>query len=246
MNNIAIIIPFFNEYSRIGDGKYLIELSSIPGVDFYYVNDGSKDATLNKLKVIAQITNASIINLKHNSGKGEAIRRGLANAISYSNYDLLGYLDSDGAFPLSQVVSSFADAQSCLSSMKNVDIYIASRVKLAGKQIHRNLLRHYLSRLILSFIGFGIPNMPYDSQSGLKILRNSARLKRALDDSFRTRWFFDLELMSRLGMTRKSCLWEEPVDSWFEIPGSKLRFKSVIQVLKEIITVRHLLKKPSY
>jgi glycosyltransferase involved in cell wall biosynthesis len=239
---LAIIIPFFNEELRIGEGKYLKELSSKLDADFFYVNDGSTDNTKSKLEELSHTTRARIVNLAVNSGKGEAIRAGLLQATKIGNYDAVGYLDADGAFPVSEVVRSLELAKSTFLSMPKIEIFIASRIKLAGKDINRSPVRHYLSRLIITLIGLRTKNMPYDSQSGLKFFRTSDALTEAINDSF-TRWFFDLELMSRLGMQKRDCTWEEPVNSWSDIKGSKIGLSSIFSIAKELLAVIRILSR---
>lgn len=239
--NVAIIIPFYNEALRISDGQYFKDLSNLLEADFFYINDGSKDSTQDRLTSLSRITKAKVIELEANLGKGEAIRSGLIEATDSGNYDYIGYLDADGAFPALEVRRSFDRAKSIFHSMPSIDIYIASRIRLAGKEIYRSAFRHYLSRIIITIIGLRTKNMPYDSQSGLKFFRNSRRFKREIVESFDTRWFFDLELMSRLGMQDRNCTWEEPVNCWRDIKGSKIRVLSVPSILKELIIVIRIL-----
>ena len=240
MTSVALVIPFFNESLRIGEGEYLLDLSRSLSADFYYVNDGSSDDTKLKLKSIAEKTRATVVHLERNSGKGEAVRKGLQEALSSGDYEFVGYLDADGAFPVEEVVRSTKLANSILNQNVDIEIFIASRIKLAGKEINRSTIRHYFSRLIITLIGFTVRNMPYDSQSGLKFLRNTQRLRSCLNEPFRTRWFFDLELMTRIGMQDRSCTWEEPVNSWSDIKGSKIRARTVLSIAKEILVIRRL------
>ena len=243
MINLAIIVPFFNEELRIGEGKYLKELSNKLDADFFYVNDGSTDNTKSKLEELVKVTKARTVNLEVNSGKGEAIRAGLLQAVQIGKYDAVGYLDADGAFPVVEVVRSLELAKSTFLSMPKIEIFIASRIKLAGKEINRSSTRHYLSRLIITVIGLRTENMPYDSQSGLKFFRTSSALTEAINDPFKTRWFFDLELMSRLGMQERDCVWEEPVNSWSDIKGSKIGLSSIFSIAKELWAVIRLLSR---
>jgi len=243
MSSIAIVIPFFNESSRISEGEYLLALSKNVDANFYYVNDGSRDDTQAKLQSIAKRSKSKVIELERNSGKGEAIRKGLKEAIVFNDCEIVGYLDADGAFPVSEVVTSLRQAKKVFKEKSNVDIYIASRIKLAGKEINRSSMRHYLSRLIITLIGFKTLNMPYDSQSGLKFFRNTDVLKVSLEKPFKTRWFFDLELMTRLGMQEKECTWEEPVNSWSDIKGSKIRARTILSIAKEILVIRGLISR---
>jgi glycosyltransferase involved in cell wall biosynthesis len=241
LSNLAIVIPFYDEELRIGNGQYLKDLSSQLEADFFYIDDGSRDNTRHRLISLSRITGAKVIELEANVGKGEAIRSGLIEATRSGNYDFIGYLDADGAFPASEVLRGFNMAKSIFHSMPSIDVFIASRIKLAGREIYRSAIRHYLSRIIITIIGFSTRHMPYDSQSGLKFFRNSQKFKSNIVEPFNTRWFFDLELMSRLGVQDGNCIWEEPVNFWSDIKGSKIGILSVPSILKELITVIRIL-----
>lgn len=242
---IALVIPFFNEENRINSGEYLISLSQSVASDFFYVDDGSTDRTFESLQRISLLTGAKLLRLESNSGKGEAIREGMRRVVLSSKYSYVGFLDADGAFPVMEVKRNIALAQELLDAQNSLNIFISSRVKLSGRRVNRNPLRHYISRILITCIGFKIPNMPYDSQSGLKIFRICQLLEDSIIDPFKTRWFFDLELMSRLGMTKIKCIAEEPVNDWSDIRGSKIKKRHALRIAREVLIIRRILRKLS-
>lgn len=243
MKTFAIVVPFFNEEIRIKDGNYFVSLCKELDADFYFVDDGSRDNTYAILQKLSNVTESRVIRLYKNLGKGEAIRAGLREASKSKHYRYYGYLDADGAFPATEVTRCIDLAKNVFLQRSEIEIYIASRIKLGGKDIIRSSTRHYLSRLIITLIGFRTKNMPYDSQSGLKLFRNGDEFQAAIERQFKTRWFFDLELMSRLGFQHKACIWEEPVNAWRDIKGSKIRVLSAVSILKEIFVIRRILSK---
>jgi len=243
LRSLAIIVPFYNEEKRIRDGEYFLSMSREIEANFFFVDDGSSDGTISKLHHLSQVTGCQVIQLTNNSGKGRAIRAGYRAALADDEYSYIGFLDADGAFPVAEVVRSTNLALSIIEQKPEIEIFIAARIKLAGKEINRSSFRHYLSRLIITFIGLKTKNMPYDSQSGLKVFRVSKNLKDSLEEPFKTRWFFDLELMTRLGMQEKECVWEEPVNAWADIRGSKIRLRTVLSIAREMITVRKILSR---
>jgi len=115
----------------------------------------------------------------------------------------------------------------------------SSRVKLAGRDIRRSFKRHIIARIVTSIFGLFWKDIPYDTQSGLKIFRNSRFIRAVFSESFNTRWFVDIEISIRYAkmMGRSLNVWEVPVSSWRDVPGSKIGFYESLRVLKEIICI---------
>jgi dolichyl-phosphate beta-glucosyltransferase len=70
----------------------------------------------------------------------------------------------------------------------------------------------------------------YDTQCGAKFFRATPTLAAAIADPFLSRWIFDVELLGRLLTGSASTpplqvnqVVEEPLLSWRDVPGSKLR-----------------------
>jgi hypothetical protein len=76
-------------------------------------------------------------------------------------------------------------------------------------------------------------NLPYDSQCGLKIFRPESLQGDILEAPFRTRWFADVELLVRANLLAGKT-WEEPLEVWNDIDGSKIRTKESFRIFKEI------------
>jgi hypothetical protein len=115
-----------------------------------------------------------------------------------------------------------------------------SRVKLAGHKIERGLLRHYIGRLIASFLGRGIPEFPYDTQCGFKLFKSTPILSEALTTKFHTRWFVDLEILCRISKMRAGLisLREWPLENWREVEGSRIRLGTFWSIFLEILVIR--------
>jgi len=80
MNTLSIIIPVYNEEATVGALLDRVCMVRLPGwgKEIIIVDDGSTDGTHNILKRFEHC--ATIIYAPHNSGKGNAVRRGLAVA----------------------------------------------------------------------------------------------------------------------------------------------------------------------
>jgi len=75
---LTIVVPCFNEETRIETSRFRQLLSLVPKVRILFVNDGSTDRTLRVLEDFAatEPDRVSVLSLPANSGKGEAIRCG--------------------------------------------------------------------------------------------------------------------------------------------------------------------------
>jgi len=237
---IGIVVPCFNESLRIKSDYWSALIGSDIDVAWLFIDDGSTDETLSIISSFSQHANVSIKSLPKNQGKSEAIRCGALEMLHHkSEIRSVGFLDADGAFSCNEVVRIIEIARDLLLvSDTKIECVISSRVKLAGRDISRNMLRHYISRVLLTIVNWKWDQSPYDTQSGFKIFLKTPSFEQALQRPFVTKWFLDLELFARIGaMTGENKIWEEPVRSWVEVPGSKLGFKSVLTVCKEILYI---------
>lgn len=238
-NKVVIIIPCFNEAERLNFSYFNI-LSRIKSVVWVFVDDGSTDDTSKILKKYSNKKNILNIKINHNVGKSNAIVYGMNYASSeISNVGWIGFLDSDGAFATSDVENII----NMTSSIGRYDAIYTSRVKMAGRNIKRNNARHIISRLITSLFGLVWEDIPYDTQSGFKLYRYADNFNLILKKPFKTKWFFDIELSIRSLKYRKKNLnvWEEPVSSWVDMPGSKINYRQSLRISLEVIYIFYLL-----
>jgi len=224
---MCLIIPLYNESNRFNSDYF--HAINIKNLDLIFVDDGSKDDTLIKINSLS--FKKHVISYKENKGKGEAIRLGIKYAIS-KNYELIGYLDSDGAFSAGSVKKIIESAKMEYTSDSRLGMVIASRVNLSGREIIRTRSRKTISTMIKIVLSLILKNKPYDTQSGFKIIKNTNILKNTVANKFKTKWFFDIELIEAI--KKKYKIYEIPVDSWKDIKGSKLDYRQTIKILNEI------------
>jgi glycosyltransferase involved in cell wall biosynthesis len=247
-HEIAMVVPCFNEAQRLPQNYWKSLLDSDPSILWLFVDDGSSDTTFSVLAKLCEGTSALSIKLPENIGKGNAIRAGILHILrNNKKLKLIGYIDSDGAF--SQVdfvkLTNIAREQEKMKIEKHFDTWISSRVALAGRHVHRKPSRHYLGRLISTVITKSWSDSPYDTQSGLKIFSVTEAFINAIERPFRTRWFIDIEIFSRIGMRKNGFIeiWEEPVNAWLDVKDSKISIKNSISILNEILYARIQVKK---
>ena len=237
---LTLFVPLYNEAKRPNVEEYISSISQLQGLNLVLVNDGSSDDTSTILKRLRG-SNIEIVDFPTNQGKGEALRNAMREYLLQNEVEIVGYLDCDGAFPKSAVETFLRTGAEKIQS-GNFQVCIASRIMLSGRDVVREAKRHYISRILITLIGFRYSFMPYDSQSGLKIFRVTHVLTDSLKNPFRTKWLFDIELLSRLDrMSHEKLIWEEPVMAWADKPGSHLRLRNFANIFKEVITL-YLLK----
>ena len=230
MPEISIVIPCYNEELRFSKEYWYSAIKNFTHIQWYFANDGSTDGTINKLKELLLFENCSLIEYKNNHGKAECIRRSIKSILSKDNsINVIGYIDCDGAITIEDMNSLITEIQLHWEDQNNLnssyDTIIASRASLAGRNIERNLSRHYIARIISTFLCRGWNGAPYDTQCGFKLFQISRDLQNALIKPFATRWFFDLEITLRMielfGRSYKIC--ERPLEEWRDVRGSKIR-----------------------
>jgi len=241
----TLLIPCFNEASRFNVSKWQLIIDSFRQCQWVFINDGSTDNTIQALEQLIG-NNVKVLNLPKNLGKGEAIRAGIISVLTSNQPhepDFIGYLDADGAFNVSDILKMLELAENILGPSNTYCALITSRVKLSGRRIIRSSRRHYLGRIIATFVCFGWETAPYDTQSGFKLFRVSPAFRKIVTKKFRTRWFFDIELLIALEKIAPSEIWEEPLSMWREMEKSKIDSRQYLRVLKEILIIRTLVKR---
>jgi dolichyl-phosphate beta-glucosyltransferase len=234
------IVPCFDEESRIDAGAFFQLIDQEPSTSLIFVDDGSRDRTLIRLREIAdqRPERIFVVALPRNQGKAEAIRQGMLQALAGAA-DIVGFADADFATPPAEL-RRLAE----LIRQGNHDVVMGSRVQLLGRSIQRRALRHYVGRLFATCASLSLGLPVYDTQCGAKLFRRGPALGAAVATRFRSRWAFDVELLGRLLRPRDgvSCVpiervWEEPLRAWTDVPGSKLSAVAGLRTIFELARI---------
>lgn len=233
-NLIILIVPCFNEESR-WNSEYWNRIAQIPALKLCFVNDGSSDKTSMQISPLLIDSIHILLELPKNVGKAEAIRQGF-NHTMYEHVLGIGFLDADGAFPISDIEAQIRQFRKLSNSTLNPPSVWSSRVKLAGRSIERDLKRHYLARILVTLLAIRLKFTIYDTQCGMKIFPYSKSLECCMQEPFRTHWFVDLEIYMRWRRETGSDMniWGEPLLGWNDVGGSKLSGRQYLTVLKDI------------
>lgn len=234
LDRVLLIVPCYNEALRLKKEEFL----KLPEhIHVLFVNDCSTDSTKEILNVFVN-HNANrfyVHHLPQNQGKGNAVHSAYTYAKHHlGDYQWIGFWDADLATPLEEVefflqyASSFSPHALAL---------FGSRINRFGASVRRKKLRHYLSRLFVTVTDWLLGVRAYDSQCGAKLFHKSIADK-ALGARFVSKWVFDLEIILRVGAEN---IVEVPVQSWRDVPGSKVRlWRDALLLIRDLYRIRKL------
>lgn len=223
--HLIVVVPCYNEEQRLPVEAFRNFETENGRVEFLFVNDGSTDGTSHLLSALASEdpSRFSLLDLEQNSGKAEAVRRGML-AATERRPDFCGFWDADLATPLSEIPSFL----NVFSERKEIEMVFAARVRLLGRSISRNPARHYVGRVGATLISSSLGLAVYDTQCGAKLFRVSDRMRELFARPFLSRWIFDVEIIARLVRQRgrdaaARVIYELPIMAWHDVKGSKVK-----------------------
>lgn len=229
-NHTALIIPCYNEADRLDTGKFISFLSENKNIHIIFVNDGSKDNTVGVLKRIhlAVPENSSVVDLKENGGKANAVRQGVLFALKSLRFcSNIGFLDADLATSLEEFVAM----DQFLTENNYYKVLIGSRMSRMGAQIQRKASRKLFSAVVGMMIQ-SVSKLPInDTQCGAKIF-NRDMAASVFAEEFHTDWLFDVEIFVRIRQQygknyAVSRIYEYPLMRWINMDGSKVSMKEI-------------------
>ncbi|HNV86466.1 MAG TPA: glycosyltransferase family 2 protein [Candidatus Omnitrophota bacterium] len=230
---ISLVIPAFNEESRIG--ATLEEIGRFfSGKDWQseliVVDDGSPDRTCGVVETAWKNFPGEKKLLKNgvNSGKGYSVRRGMLEAKG----DYVFFSDADLSTPIGEIEKLLA------AFGEGFDVAIGSR-DLPGSdvQVHQNFMRELMGRIFNRIARFLTFKGVHDSQCGFKGFRREAA--QALFSRQKMAGFsFDAEIIylaQRLGFRVR----EVPV-IWRNSPKSRVSvWKDPVFMLLDLLRIRY-------
>ena len=230
----AVVIPCYNEEKRLDRVAFSQFIARHPEITFFFVNDGSSDNTEQVLRALCAADNAEYLNLDNNSGKAEAVRKGMLRANAAGNFDFIGFWDADLATSLDELV------RMC-NTIEEETVYISGcRLLRLGGAIQRKLSRHILGRIFATAVSIHLDLPVYDTQCGAKLYKSEC-INSVFERSFVTKWFFDVEILRRLkNFYGKERVFtdsiEMPLYRWLDVEGSKLRYFACLKDFFKLLT----------
>ncbi len=243
MSRTLIIIPCYNEEMRLRQDMFDQFVSVFTGIDFLFVDDGSRDGTLELLNGLSARNPGryQVLVMKHNMGKAEAVREGMQAALMQGDVGFIGFWDADLATPLG-VIPDFVQV---MEGNPDIEAVIGSRVNLLGRDIRRRSARHYLGRFFATVVSLMFKLQVYDTQCGAKIFRRTARFADLVERPFISRWIFDVELLVRYQQslnpvnlrTLDGHVYEYPLSRWEDVEGSKISPGDGLRALLDLFRI---------
>lgn len=226
----CIVIPCYNEADRFKTQEYLTFLEKVPDIDFCFVNDGSKDNTVEVLENIRKELpdRVIVVDYSDNRGKAEAVRTGFQHVLAQGSYRAVAFADADLATPLKEMkrlIDIFGTEPGAL-------VVMGSRIERMGVVINRKLYRHFTGRIFAGIIAVLFRLNAYDTQCGAKVF-DSEIAKIVFQDPFISRWLFDVEMLLRIRNLRSDynrIIYEVPLNIWLEQGNSKIRFSHLLKM----------------
>jgi dolichyl-phosphate beta-glucosyltransferase len=240
---VSLVIPCYNEALRLDVPRFRRYLERNSQTRILFVDDGSTDVTVHTLEQLSAGFEdcTEILRSGKNRGKAEAVRLGLTHALENFQQEVVGYWDADLATPL-DAVECFAKI---LDSQPETEMVFGSRVKLLGRHVQRRATRHYLGRVFATVVSQMLRLPIYDTQCGAKVFRVTPEIRQIFAEPFLSKWVFDVEIIARYlklyGDDPKhleQIIYEYPLETWVDIPGSKVRPGDFLKALKDLFRIK--------
>jgi len=234
----GIIIPCYNEENRLNTKAFLKFIQYNKNYHLCFVNDGSKDNTLEVLTnmKVQSPSRINVIDVKKNKGKASAVRLGARYLFNKKYIDYIGFIDAD----LSTDFEDFKNLVYKLENLNDVTLVYGSRGKGCG-QIKRNMFRSIFSRIVKLIVSFVLGLSIEDTQCGAKVFKREI-IPIAYNKKFISRWLFDVEIFVRLkkyyGTPEIMCkIYEQPLKKWIHMDDSKLGMKDAFKIPLMLVNI---------
>jgi glycosyltransferase involved in cell wall biosynthesis len=228
---LSVVIPAYNEEKRLP--KTIVEIFDyLSKKNFSFevivVNDGSKDKTSEVVKeLMKKYSKLELIDNKENKGKGAVVRQGMLKARG----EIRIFSDADHSTPISEIEKFIPEFE------KGADVVIGSReIKGAILDPPQPLFRRFVGEgfKILRKIIVGLWSIQ-DTQCGFKCFRAEV-VEKVFPKCKIDRFAFDPEILILAKKTGYK-IKEVPV-YWRNDPDSKVKFKSIFNMAKDLLRIR--------
>lgn len=232
---IGIVIPCYNEAERLLGAEFKEFVHKNLGYHLCFVNDGSKDNTLEVLEELRKGNEdrISIYDCEKNGGKAEAVRLGMLHLAKQNQFNFIGFLDAD-------LSTNFDDFKVLVAEISNSKFQIVSgsRVTRMGADIAKESARAIISKTVNLIIRKTLGMNFKDTQCGAKIMTKEI-IEKTFQKKFLTKWLFDVEIFMRMkkvygNIEAQSLICEKPLNRWVHMDGSKLSFKDSFKIMGQI------------
>lgn len=234
MNTIALFIPCFNEEKRlkISEFQSFIEENK-EVIDFYFVDDGSSDLTIELLhNNLINNKNSFLVKIDQNIGKGNALRKAILE-IYPSPYSYFGFIDADLEIPLIQILKLH-------KNIKESNCLMAISCRNLTDNISLKRIRS-LSSVVILFVANKIIKFSVDlkdTQCGCKLFKREI-VESCFKNEFISEWLFDIEIFLRYKTynysREKIC--EVPIFEMAKTGKSNLKHIQNLRIIQQLFLI---------
>ncbi len=223
----SIIIPAYNEESRIKPFLKELKQSIKPDWEIIFVDDGSVDKTAGILKKFS-IANKKVISYKKNMGKGFAVKTGVAAASG----DSIIFIDADGSIHPSQIGRM-------IDYLKKYDAVVGTRASKESK-VKQSFFRKMTGICFNKYVGMLYGLKIRDNLCGFKGFKKDVA-KKIFNGLQSYRWVFDVELFYKIRKSGLSLF--EMAIRWEYRPDSRIKPTDPLKMAFELLYLRLKLLK---
>jgi dolichol-phosphate mannosyltransferase len=226
-NNISLVIPAYNEESRI-ETVIRNYVNGFPAREIIVVCDGCLDGTSKiVINISSKYPSVKCLNFEHNLGKGGAIIEGFKIAQG----DIIGFVDADESVEpedIAKMVKALSENDGVIASRKLKDSKIL---------IKQPFKRRFASKLFNIFVRVIFRLNFNDTQCGAKLFRKSA-IQKVLPELKANGFEFDVEPLWRLKQQNLDVI-EFPI-TWKHSEGSKFSLTKSLGMFYSLLKVRFM------
>ncbi len=235
--SLSVVIPAFNEASRIG--QTLLDLQrALPQFihewEIRVVDDGSSDDTAAIVEQAARLERRIVLQSEPHRGKGATVRAGLLK----STADLRFMCDADLSMPVAEIPRFLAVVPS------ECDVAIGTREGAGAHRIGEPPYRHLLGRAFnMAVRAMALPGIQ-DSQCGFKMFTADA-VERIFPKTTLAGWAFDVEVLfiaRQLGLRLK----DVPLEWHFREQSRVSAVRDSLGMFRDLRTIRRNARRGLY
>lgn len=229
----SLILPVFNGCEELKENFMPIyrEVSKLGDCEIIIAEDGSTDCSKEVAKDFTKLKKVRLISGKDRSGKGMAIRKGIAAARGKT----VGYMDIDLAVPVKYLGQAVRRVESGSTIVLGSRYRSGSNAQRSNYRLLESVGFNYLIKLLLG-------SKINDHQCGFKFW-DGKYIKSAIKEVKDNYWFFDAEILVRA--QRDGIVpYEMPVE-WREGRKTKVKPGDAVYFFRAILRLRSQLGSES-
>lgn len=224
MPKLSLVVPVYNEERRLAEVIETLMKSPCPiEREWIFVDDSSKDRSLDILKKLALKYSFRILEQKTNQGKGAAVIRGFQEATG----DIIMIQDADFEYDPNDIVPLLDPILA-----GKADVVFGSRFKKSGFQVHRTY-HYFVNRFLTTLSNLLSGVYLTDMETCYKVFRADLLKPMQLKSK---RFGIEIELTAYISKARTR-IYELPI-SYFprtRLQGKKINWKDGVAALWHLV-----------